>query len=174
MRPYKDHGLRRRRRRRPIAALAALSLTVLTLSAPAATAAPGPGATAKLFKEIGPAKANTKTLSLAKNKQGIFAIATNGHSLYVYTKDKGAKSACTGTCAEFWPAYTHKGPITTGVLIKKSEVGRADGQKAHQVTYYGHLLYFYKGDKAPGQTNGVGKHGFHLIGPFGNIMKAVA
>jgi Secreted repeat of unknown function len=39
-----------------------------------------------------------------------------------------------------------------------------------QVTFYGHLLYYFKGDTAPGQTNGVGVSGWHLIGPFGNVM----
>jgi predicted lipoprotein with Yx(FWY)xxD motif len=166
MRAYKDH-----RWPRLIATLTALLLTLVPISASSAAAAPAPGAKAKsLFESIGSAKATGKTLSLAKSKQGIFAIGPDGHALYVYEKDHGTKSGCKGGCASTWTAFTDKGAITTGVLIKKSEVGKADGQKPDQVTYYGHLLYYFKGDTAPGQTNGVGKPGWHLIGPLGNVM----
>jgi predicted lipoprotein with Yx(FWY)xxD motif len=107
---------------------------------------------------------------LAKGKQGIFAIGPNGRSLNVFNGDHGTKSGCTGSCASTWLALTDKGAISTGVLIKKSEVGKVDGQKPDQVTFYGHLLYYFKGDTAPGQTNGAGVSGWHLIGPFGNVM----
>jgi predicted lipoprotein with Yx(FWY)xxD motif len=122
------------------------------------------------FKAIGSAKATGKTLSLAKSAAGIFLIGPNGHSLYVYNKDKGTKSACTGTCGTYWPALTASGTVTLGAGIKKSEVGKAKGQKADQVTYYGHLLYYYVGDTAPGQTTGTKIPGWHLLGPFGNVM----
>ncbi len=136
MRTYKDHILPRL-----LGALAAVSLTLVALPAAGAGAATGTGANPKsVFDEIGAAKATGKTLSLAKGKQGIFAIGPNGHSLYVYTGDHGTKSGCTGGCASSWPAFTDHGAITTGTLIKKSEVGKADGQKPDQVTYYGHLL----------------------------------
>ena len=41
-----------------------------------------------------------------------------------------------------------------------------------QVTYGGHPLYYFKGDTAPGQTNGEGVEGvWYLIGPVANVMK---
>ncbi len=119
---------------------------------------------------IGSAKATGKTLSLAKGKPGIFVIGPNGHSLYVFDEDHGTKSACTGTCASTWTALTSSGTVSTGTLIKKSEVAKVDGQKANQVAYYGHLLYYFKGDTSPGQTNGTKVAGWHLLGPFGNVM----
>jgi predicted lipoprotein with Yx(FWY)xxD motif len=178
MRTYKDHNLRRLSGAlglpgalRLLGTLALALLTLVSLSASGAVAATGTGTNPKsAFEQIGAAKATGKTLSLAKSKQGIFAIGPNGHSLYVYAGDHGTKSGCTGGCATAWPAFTESGSITTGVLIKKSEVGKADGQKADQLTYYGHLLYYFKGDTAPGDTNGVGIKGWHLIGPFGNVM----
>lgn len=152
--------------------LASLALVcgVGTISTTAASASTAKEALSFNFKAIGPAKATGKTLSLAKASAGIFLIGPNGHSLYVYNKDKGTKSACTGTCATYWPALTASGTLTLGAGIKKSEVAKANGQKANQVTYYGHLLYYYAGDTAPGQTTGTKIAGWHLLGPFGNVM----
>lgn len=133
-----------------------------------ASAAPKPGGIN--FKAIGPAKATGKTLSLAKGKPGIFLIGPNGHSLYVYDKDRGTKSACTGGCETYWHAMTAKSAITIGAGIKRSEIRRVDGQKPDQVMYYGHLLYYFEGDSAPGQTTGTKIAGWHLLGPFGNVM----
>ncbi len=79
-------------------------------------------------------------------------------------------SLCAGTCATYWPALTASGAMTLGAGIKKSEVEKAKGQKPNQVTYYGHLLYYYVGDTAPGQTAGTKITGWHLLGPFGNVM----
>ena len=159
-----SHKLRR------LCAAAALVCGVGTISTTAASASTTGGSLSINFKAIGPAKATGKTLSLAKGAAGIFLIGPNGHSLYVFNKDQGTKSACTGTCATYWPALTATGSLTLGAGIKKSEVSKAKGQKADQVTYYGHLLYYYVGDTAPGQTTGTKISGWHLLGPFGNVM----
>ena len=151
-------------------AAAALVCAVGTSSTTVASASTASGSLSINFKAIGSAKATGKTLSLAKGGAGIFLIGPNGHSLYVYNKDQGTKSACTGTCATYWPALTATGTITFGAGIKKSEVSKAKGQKPNQVTYYGHLLYYYVGDTAPGQTTGTKISGWHLLGPVGNVM----
>jgi len=122
------------------------------------------------LQAIGPAAANSFTVSLAKGSQGIFLIDTAGESLYVFAGDHGTTSGCTGGCAQVWSAYTVTGPVTTGPVIDAAEVSTADGQAPHQLTYYGHLLYLYSKDTAPGQTNGVGVPNWNLLGPFGNVM----
>jgi predicted lipoprotein with Yx(FWY)xxD motif len=139
---------------------------VATYGASASTAT---GATTGL-KAIGPATATGKTISRAKDKAGIFVIGPNGHALYIFDKDHGTKTACLGTCATYWPALTATGPVTTGPDINKAEVVKVDAQKPDQLTYYGHLLYYFKGDTAPGQTNGTKITGWYLLGPFGNVM----
>jgi predicted lipoprotein with Yx(FWY)xxD motif len=167
--------VRTKRHHRLARLLGASAVMFLSLGAVApveASAATGAGGTSikSELGSIGSAKATGKTISLAKGKAGIFVIGPNGHTLYVYDKDKGTKSACTGSCGSYWPALTSSGAVTTGALIKKSEVTKADGQKADQVAYYGHLLYYFSGDTAPGQTNGTTISGWHLLGPFGNVM----
>ncbi|MGO9660168.1 MAG: hypothetical protein ACLQVK_16850 [Acidimicrobiales bacterium] len=141
-----------------------------TVAASGASASTATAATAAGLKSIGPATATGKTISLAKGKAGIFLIGPNGHALYIFTKDQGTKTACLGQCATFWPALTDTGAITTGPDINKAEVAKVDAQKPDQLTYYGHLLYYFKGDSAPGQTNGTKIKDWDLLGPFGNVM----
>jgi predicted lipoprotein with Yx(FWY)xxD motif len=156
----------------------ALSTTAASAAttAPTTTATPASGTPAGAqnslaeLRKIGPATASGRTLSLAKGKPGIFLVGPNGHTLYIYTKDKGTVSACTGACAKTWTALTVSGTPTLGPAVSSKNVATAHGQVAHQVTYYGHLLYYFAGDKAPGQTNGAKVSGWNLLGPFGNVM----
>jgi predicted lipoprotein with Yx(FWY)xxD motif len=135
-----------------------------------ASKAPAPNPITAL-ESIGPASATGKTVSLAKGAQGIFLIGPNGRTLYIFTKDHGTISACKKTeCAKLWPALTTTGALKSGPGIDAKEVKTAHGQVKHQVTYYGHLLYYFKGDAAPGQTNGTSVAGWDLLGPFGNVM----
>jgi predicted lipoprotein with Yx(FWY)xxD motif len=69
-----------------------------------------------------------------------------------------------------WPALTATGSVTAAPGITAAQVVTATGQVADQVTYFGHLLYYFSGDTAPGQTNGVGKPDWFLLGPVGNQM----
>jgi predicted lipoprotein with Yx(FWY)xxD motif len=131
------------------------------------------GRSSNLGKElaaVGAAAPSSFTVSLAKGPQGIFEVGPNGHALYFRPADNGAKSTCTGTCASIWPAITASGPITAGPAVSTAELAKVDGQVPNEVTYFGHLLYYFSGDRAPGQTNGVGKPGWFLLGPVGNQM----
>jgi predicted lipoprotein with Yx(FWY)xxD motif len=109
-------------------------------------------------------------VSLAKGPQGIFVIGPNGHTLYIRATDNGTTSSCTAACASNWPALTASGTVTGGPAVDTSKLSTASGQVANQVTYYGHLLYYFNGDTAPEQTNGVGKPSWFLLGPVGNQM----
>jgi predicted lipoprotein with Yx(FWY)xxD motif len=123
------------------------------------------------LSEVGPATATGLTVSLAKGPKGIFLIGPNGRSLYIFMQDKGSDSACvSAACAKLWPALTVKGTPTSGPGINSASVATAHGQLADQVTYYGHLLYYFDGDSAAGQTNGTSIPDWDLLGPFGNVM----
>ena len=107
------------------------------------------------------------TVSLAKSPKGIFLIGPNGHTLYIFTKDKGTTTACTSSeCMQFWPALKATSTPTSGPGINAAMVTVAHGQ----VAYYGHLLYYFKGDTKPGDTNGTAIADWNLLGPFGNVM----
>jgi predicted lipoprotein with Yx(FWY)xxD motif len=80
---------------------------------------------------------------------------SQGRTIYMFAKDTGSMSICSGACATEWPPVTTTGKPTAGDGLTASMVGtttRSDGTK--QVTYSGHPLYRFTGDGAAGDTNG--------------------
>jgi predicted lipoprotein with Yx(FWY)xxD motif len=77
-------------------------------------------------------------------------------TLYNFKKDTPGKSACEGECLAKWPIYFVDMVAPKDGLDAKNfgTITRADGKK--QTTYKGMPLYFFAGDKAPGDTNGQG------------------
>jgi len=106
-----------------------------------------------VLKNVGAAAPSSFTVSLAKGPQGIFLIGPSGRTLYFRTTDHGTTSSCTAGCATVWPALTATGSLTAAPGITGTQVATATGQVPDQVTYFGHLLYYFSGDTAPGQTN---------------------
>jgi predicted lipoprotein with Yx(FWY)xxD motif len=102
------------------------------------------------------AATRTSTVSLRTTAVGKVLVAANGHTLYLFTADRGKKSTCYGQCAGYWPPLFAAKP-TVGAGLKASLLGttkRKDGKL--QVTYAGHPLYFFAQDKKAGQVNGQG------------------
>jgi predicted lipoprotein with Yx(FWY)xxD motif len=134
-----------------IAAVGAVSVLALVLfgvalaradGAPAASADGVPGAVAGAGVSL-----NTATI-------GGVAVLTNAHgrTLYWFAPDTPTASACTGSCAVYWPPVTGSpkaGPGVTGTL---GAIKRPGG--AVQATYDGHPLYTYIGDSGPRQARG--------------------
>ena len=119
--------------RRPTALLAVLVVTVAALASLTAIAS---SATSK------PATVKTGTSSL-----GRIVVDGQSHTLYLFQKDKGSKSSCSGACAQNWPPLLTKGTPKAGPSAKASLLGttkRADGTT--QVTYNKHPLYTFVGD----------------------------
>jgi predicted lipoprotein with Yx(FWY)xxD motif len=70
-------------------------------------------------------------------------------TVYTFDKDSGGKSACTGSCADNWPAV----PAGDAALSAPyGTITREDGTK--QLTYKGKPLYTFRKDKAPGDKAG--------------------
>jgi predicted lipoprotein with Yx(FWY)xxD motif len=108
------------------------------------------------------------TVAVADNPaQGSILVDGQGRTLYLFEQDKGTTSACTGACAQVWPALTAAAQPTAGTGADASLLGTASGQVAQQVTYGGHLLYTYSGDAAPGDVKGVGIPGWYPVNPSG-------
>jgi predicted lipoprotein with Yx(FWY)xxD motif len=101
------------------------------------------------------------TVSLRNTKLGSILVNSQGHTLYLFKRDRNDKSACTGTCATFWPPLLSRNKPTAGPGVKTSLLGttrRSNG--ALQVTYNRHPLYTFSLDKSAGQTNGEGNLAF--------------
>lgn len=117
----------------------------------------------------GVAGGGAATVSVAQNPaQGAILVDPQGRTLYLFEKDDGTKSACTGACASIWPAFTAAGAPSAGSGIDGSSLATASGQVANQVTYHGHLLYHFSGDAAAGDVKGVGIPGWYPVGPKGD------
>jgi predicted lipoprotein with Yx(FWY)xxD motif len=113
------------------------------------------------------------TLGVENSSLGKILEASNGDTLYLFKKDAGSKSACTGACASAWPPLRASGKPTVVSGASASLVAttpRSDGKP--QVTYNGHPLYGYQGDSKAGDLNGQGVNGFgapwYVLSPSGN------
>jgi predicted lipoprotein with Yx(FWY)xxD motif len=138
-----------------LTAATALSLTILTI---AACGSDGTDSTAP------PTTANGQpaTVGVADNGDlGKILDDNQGQTLYLFAKDTGTTSTCTGPCATQWPPLRVSGKPVVGTGASASLVAttqRDDGQP--QVTYNGHPLYTYIGDTKAGETNGQGLNAF--------------
>ena len=105
----------------------------------------------------GAALADNHAIKLSeKDGVGKFLTDANGMTLYIFKKDSPGKSACAGPCVEKWPLYfREKVAVPEGVNAGDfGTITREDGKK--QTTYKGWPLYYFEGDKAPGDVKGQG------------------
>jgi predicted lipoprotein with Yx(FWY)xxD motif len=118
------------------------------------------------------AKKGTEISSIAATagtaKLGRVLASSKGRVMYLFTKDKTTASRCTGACATAWPKVTSatKPRADKGVLAK--QLGR---NKKHQVTYYGHPLYYFISDKKAGKATGENEGGFLVVSLHGKGVK---
>jgi predicted lipoprotein with Yx(FWY)xxD motif len=142
----------------------------------AALAVAGCGGGGKSSGSSGPPKtADGRTATVGVSNVGLGDVLVNsqGRTLYLFGGDSGTTSECSGACAVNWPPLRVTGKPTIGSGAKASLIStttRSDG--ARQVTYNGHPLYLFKGDKSPGDTNGEGLNAFggswYALSPAGN------
>ncbi len=154
-----------------LAAAAAPLLLILAACSSGATPTPAPATTAPTVAapdsaapgSAAPSAATSSSTVDAKTVGAIgMALVAGSNGMTVYTFDKDVKdsgtSACSGGCITKWPALTVPAggtPVAgTGVTGKLATITRTDDGTL-QVTYNGLPLYFFSGDKAPGDSNGV-------------------
>ena len=99
------------------------------------------------------ASARGPKVKVVSSDYGRILADRRGRALYLFTADKGKDSNCSGDCATAWPPYIVKSKPTGVSGAKPGKVGatrRSDGKL--QATYAGHPVYYYEGDKEPGQV----------------------
>jgi predicted lipoprotein with Yx(FWY)xxD motif len=137
--------MRSRRTKLGLGTLAAMAAGALVF---AASGMGGAGASGE--GDRASASAKRAKLTLIDTEYGEILADRQGYALYLFTKEEGRKSRCYGRCAEAWPPLktTRKARAGGGLdpeLLGKTE--RRNGRK--QVTYNGHPLYYYVGDREP-------------------------
>jgi predicted lipoprotein with Yx(FWY)xxD motif len=110
---------------------------------------------------------------------GKVLVDSKGRTVYLFEKDTGPKSTCFGACAGAWPPVTVTGMPSAGPGVMQSMLGttkRPEGTM--QVTYNGHPLYRYQGDRKPGDAAGQNVDGFgaewYVISPAGSKVESMA
>jgi predicted lipoprotein with Yx(FWY)xxD motif len=100
-------------------------------------------------------------VSLKKTKLGTILVDARGRTLYLFEKDRSGMSACTNSCLQYWPAFTSRATPHAGKGVQQSMLKLTKQRNgARQVTYAGHPLYTFVGDKRSGQTTGEGLMNF--------------
>ena len=165
-------------RSRPLGLLSAVVLVPLVALVAAGCGSSGSSSTATATAP-GAASGHSATVSVADTGLGNILVDSQGRTLYLFAKDTGTKSTCSGGCAVAWPPLRASGKPTAGGGAKASLLGttpRSDGKP--QVTYDGHPLYGYQGDSKAGDTNGQGINGFgapwYVLSPSGNAITAAS
>jgi predicted lipoprotein with Yx(FWY)xxD motif len=110
---------------------------------------------------------------------GKVLVDSKGRTAYLFEKDTGPKSTCSGACATEWPPITTNGKPSAGNGVTASMIGttkRSDGKT--QVTYNGHPLYLFEADEKPGDAAGQNVDAFgaewYVLSPAGQKVEGNA
>jgi predicted lipoprotein with Yx(FWY)xxD motif len=144
-----------------------MRIRLLPLAAMVAVAFAGCGSSSSSAKDDPEASATTHAagtsaaphqrgpkLKVIGSDYGRILADGRGRALYLFTSDRGQGSSCSGNCAAAWPPYIVKWAPTTIAGAKPGLVAtirRSDGKL--QATYAGHPVYYYEGDRSPGEVN---------------------
>jgi predicted lipoprotein with Yx(FWY)xxD motif len=145
-----------------VVTIAAAAVAVLTLGRSSTPAAPRAAAPATATPE--------PSVRVAKTKLGRILVNGQGRTLYLYVKDRGAKSACSRRCSQVWPPATVSGAPTAGPGVAAAKLTTTRGaDHRRQLVYNGHPLYTLTADVRPGQINGEGFLGtWYVVSAAGN------
>lgn len=140
----------------------------------AAPAANAPAASAPASDGADAAAPKPQTLKVSQ-VDGFTPFVTNakGRTIYRFDKDSAdpSKTTCLDKCAQTWePVLAGPGGTVqiVGEGLAKDQIGLIERPEGQQVTLNGWPLYYFKTDKALGQTEGHGKNGtWFAIAPDG-------
>lgn len=106
--------------------------------------------------------AGGRAVAVRDTRYGKILVDGRGLALYLFTADGRGASTCYGACAKAWPPLLTKGrprALRGARAALLGTVRRRDGRR--QVTYDGRPLYYWYGDRRPGDV------GCHDVLEFG-------
>ena len=115
-----------------------------------------------------------EAVRVANTSYGRALVDRRGFALYLFTHDRSADSTCYSACAAAWPPYVvATRPARGGRANLVGSVRRRDGRL--QVTYAGRPLYYYVGDRRPGEVlcQAVSEYGgtWYIVSPDGRAIR---
>jgi predicted lipoprotein with Yx(FWY)xxD motif len=121
-------------------------------------------------------QSNGHALAVGDTDIGDVVVNASGRTLYMFTKDSGAKSSCSGDCAKQWPPAVLGGNSMSGPGIDRRKFSSIAGPAgSRQLTYGGHPLYTFAGDESAGELNGQGSDAFggkwYALSPSGEPIE---
>jgi predicted lipoprotein with Yx(FWY)xxD motif len=174
------------KRSRMLLSLAVAGATAAVLTAggttgSSASSAAGPSGSAAISATAASSPAAPAVPALAVRRTSLGTILTDGRgfTLYAFAADRGARSRCFGACAVAWPPLTTATPVArlrVGRGVARSLVGQSTRSRGvRQLTYAGHPLYRFQGDRRPGDTRGQRLTAFgarwNVLTPSGRVVR---
>jgi predicted lipoprotein with Yx(FWY)xxD motif len=147
-----------------------LTIRIGALVAAALAAALSGGITAQASHAA--RKPSPPRIGLRHTTLGTLLVGPNGHTLYLNQADHGAASTCSGGCLAIWPVFRSRVRPIAGRGVHQRLIRVWPHTHRGQVSYAGHLLYYFDGDTAPGQVTGEGIGGFYVVNAAGKAVKA--
>jgi len=130
-------------------------------STTSSTSAAAPSTTASTTGAAASSDSGVETIKVKRSSLGTILADGEGKTVYLFEKDKGTASTCSGACASAWPPVTTDGAPKAGSGIQAALLTtsrRSDGTM--QVVYAGHPLYYFVRDRDAGDAYGQGIDGF--------------
>jgi predicted lipoprotein with Yx(FWY)xxD motif len=135
--------------------LFALALSFLLLACgapqPVAVASHSPS-TAPAATQLSPTPSAKPVLRVAGSRYGDIIVDGSGRALYLFDIEREPVARCYDACASAWPPMRAANSALVADELDQSllaTIARRDG--SWQVTYNRHPLYYYAGDRAPGE-----------------------
>jgi predicted lipoprotein with Yx(FWY)xxD motif len=114
------------------------------------------------------------TVNVANHGLGRMLVDGHGRTIYLWKADRANRSVCSSACASVWPPVASAGSVHAGRGVNAHLLRVVKTAGRRQVTYAGHPLYLYAGDRRAGQVNGQGSNSFgapwFVVSPRGGAI----
>jgi predicted lipoprotein with Yx(FWY)xxD motif len=117
------------------------------------------------------ATARAPDVRVGRGRLGRMLVDGHGRTLYLFLKDRGGHSACTGRCARVWPPALVTAKPRAGAGVRRRLVATTSRGDARQLVYRGHPLYRMSADTHAGDMVGQGFLGtWFVVSPAGRRL----